>query len=308
MVGERRVACRFLALGMLLLAACSPGSDRAAPPRPATDRTVTVGSFDFAENELLAELYSQALEAGGFDVRRAFNLGPREFVSPALARGLVDVVPEYAGTALAFLSLGGAQPGPDVAATHADLVSTVAVGGLTALAPAPAQDVNTFVVTRRIADRVNVRTLSELAAAAPQLVFGGPPECPSRPFCLAGLERVYGLRFKEVVALDAGGPLTRQALRDGGVDVALLFSTDPAIGAEGFIELADDRRLQPADNVTPIVRREVVARAGPRLPQALDSVSGRLSTGELRAMNAEVAGGAAVPTVAAAWLRAQGLR
>ena len=309
MVGERTISRRLLALALVLLAAsCSPRSGPAARPEPAGDRTVTVGSFDFAENELLAELYSQSLETAGFEVRRAFNLGPREFVSPALARGLIDVVPEYGGTALAFLSLGSAQPGPDVAATHAELVRSLSSTGMTALAPAPAQDTNTFVVFRRTADRLNVSTLSELAAAAPQLVFGGPPECPSRPFCLAGLERVYGLRFKEFVALDAGGPLTRQALRDGGVDVALLFSTDPVIGTEGFIELADDRRLQPADNVTPLVRGEVLARAGPRLAQALDDVSRRLSTDELRAMNALVAGGADLPGVAATWLRAQGLR
>jgi len=307
MAGERRISLRFLALGMLLLAACRSESVDPAPRVAPNDGTVTVGSFDFAENELLAELYSQALEAGGYDVRRAFKLGPREFVSPALARGLVDLVPEYAGTALAFLSLGALQPGPDVAGTHADLVRTLAQGDLTALAAAPAQDTNTFVLTRPTAERLKVSTLSDLAAAAPQLTFGGPPECPTRPYCLAGLERVYGLRFKEVVPLDAGGPLTRQALHEGGVDVALLFTTDPAVGGEDFVELVDDRRLQPADNVTPLVRREVVARAGPRLSQVVDSVSGRLSTDALRALNAMVEEGVAVPAVAASWLRAQGL-
>ena len=306
MAGQRRITLRILALGMLLLAACRPEAVEPVPRTAEDEGTVTVGSFDFAENELLAELYSQALEAGGYDVRRAFNLGPREFVSPALARGLVDLVPEYAGTALAFLSLGTVQPAPDVAATHADLVRTLAPGDLTALAPAPAQDINTFVVTRPTAERLGVRTLSDLAAAAPRLTFGGPPECPTRPFCLAGLERVYGLRFKEVVTLDAGGPLTRQALREGGVDVALLFTTDPTVG-EAFVELADDRRLQPADNVTPLVRRDVLARAGPRLTQVVDSVSGRLSTDALRALNAMVEEGVDVPAVAEAWLRAQGL-
>ena len=163
-------------------------------------------------------------------------------------------------------------------------------------------------VTRRTAERLNVRTLSEMGQAAPELTFGGPPECSTRPYCLAGLERVYGLRFKEVVPLDAGGPLTRQALREGGVDVALMFTSDPAIGREGFVELADDRRLQPADNVTPLVRTEVLARAGPGLAQVVDSVSGRLTTDELRALNAMVEGGADVPAVAASWLKAQGLR
>ena len=306
----RRVTLRTLALVVMLvlLVGCEAGSDGARRPAEAGDGTVTVGSFDFTENELLAELYSQALEAGGHDVRRAFNLGPREFVAPALARGLVDLVPEYAGTALQFLSLGAVPPGPHVAGTHADLVRTLGSRGLTALAPAPAQDANTFVVTRPTAERLGVRTLSDMAAAAPGLTFGGPPECSTRPYCLAGLERVYGLRFKEVVPLDAGGPLTRQALREGGVDVALLFTSDPSLSSAGFVELADDRQLQPADNVIPLLRTEVVARAGPGLARVLDAVSARLTTDELRALNAMVDRGAAVPSVAAAWLQGQGLR
>ncbi|MFN2506903.1 MAG: glycine betaine ABC transporter substrate-binding protein, partial [Acidimicrobiales bacterium] len=97
------MALRIAASVTILLAACSSGPGERRSPTPTKDGTVTVGSFDFAESRLLAELYSQALEAGGFDVRRAFNLGPREFVAPALARGLIDVVPEYAGTAVQFL-------------------------------------------------------------------------------------------------------------------------------------------------------------------------------------------------------------
>lgn len=106
--------------------------------------TVTVGSLDFAESELLGELYSQALESGGFTVRRAFDLGPREFVAPALARGLVDLVPEYAGTALQFVSLGRAQPGADPVAAREALVQALTGTGVTALQAAPAQDANTF--------------------------------------------------------------------------------------------------------------------------------------------------------------------
>lgn len=307
-MARQRHILRILLLGLLLLVSCRSGSDDGRGPSPPTGRDITVGSFDFAENELLAELYSQALEGGGFDVRRVFNIGPREFVGPALARGLLDFVPEYAGTALRFLSLGSVQPAPDVAGTHAALVRTLAPAGLTALTPAPAQNANTFVVTRTTAERLRVGTLSELAAVAPRLTFGGPPECSTRPYCLAGLERVYGMRFREVVPLDAGGPLTRQALREGAVDVALLFTTDPALGSDGFVALADDRHLQPADNLTPLVRTEVLARAGPRMSQVVDSVSGRLTTDELRALNALVAGGAEMPTVAASWLESQGLR
>ena len=308
MARQRHITLRFLLLGLLLLGACRSGSDDAGGREPATHAAITVGSFDFAENELLAELYSQALEGAGYDVRRVFNIGPREFVGPALARGLLDLVPEYAGTALRFLSLGSVQPAPDVAATHAELARTLAPAGLTALSPAPAQNANTFVVTRRTSERLRVGSLSDMGPVAPRLTFGGPPECSTRPYCLVGLERVYGLRFKEVVPLDAGGPLTHQALREGAVDVALLFTTDPALGNDGLVALADDRHLQPADNLTPLVRTEVLARAGPRLSQVVDAVSERLTTDELRALNARVAGGAALPTVAATWLRSEGLR
>ena len=290
----------------LVAAACTSGPGAPGSSDRARDGAVTVGSFDFQENELLAELYSQALEEGGFEVRRAFDLGPREYVAPALAGGLIDLVPEYAGTAVQFLSLGAVAPGPDPGATHDALVRSLAATELTALAPAPAQTANTFVVSGATAARYGLRQLSDLQAVAPQLTFGGPPECPSRPLCLAGLERVYGLRFGEVVALDAGGPLTRQALQGGGVDVALLFTTDPAIARLGLVELADDRRLQPAENITPLARKEAVARHGGRLVDLIDAVSRSLTTDDVRELNGSAAEGRTVGEVVAGWRRAKG--
>ena len=318
MRSHNRMALRALAAAFALLVACtadSPsGPDRATPsPSPganAAANTVTVGSFDFAESELLAELYSQALEGGGFTVRRSFNLGPREFVAPALARGLVDLVPEYAGTALQFVSLGRAEPAADPGATREALARALEDTGVgvTALEPAPAQDANTFVVTRATAERLGLQRLSDLAGAGADLTLGGPPECASRPLCAVGLDRVYGARFKEVVALDAGGPLTLQALRAGAIDVALLFTTDPAVGDQTLVQLADDRALQPAENVVPLVRTEVVDRGGTRLVGLVDAVSQRLTTDKLRSLNQLVAGGSGVPSVAATWLAAEGLR
>jgi hypothetical protein len=108
------------------------------------------------------------------------------------------------------------------------------------------------VVTGATASRYRLRTISDLARAAPGLVFGGPPECPERPDCLPGLRRTYGLRFRAFAALDAGGPLTRQALEGGDIGAALLFSTDPAIRARHLVELADNRDLQPAENQRPV--------------------------------------------------------
>lgn len=295
------MAWRTAALVAVLFAGCT--SSRQQPgASPGPDDTVTVASFDFAESRLLAELYSQALEAGGYKVRRAFDLGPREFVAPALVGGLVDLVPEYAGTALQFVSLGAVQPGANAEETHEALARGLKEKDVTVLLPAPAQDANTFVVSRRVADRLGLRTLSDVARVGAQLTFGGPPECSARPLCLLGLARVYGIRFREVVPLDAGGPLTRQALGNGVVDVALLFTTDPAVGGPDLVELVDDRGLQPAENVTPLVRTELLDRAGPRLAGAIDAVSRRLTTDDLRQLNTLVAGGADVADVAGTWL------
>jgi osmoprotectant transport system substrate-binding protein len=143
---------------------------------------------------------------------------------------------------------------------------------------------------------------------APRLVFGGPPECPERAYCLRGLQRAYGLRFKAFIPLDAGGPLTLQALEAGSIGVALLFTTDPGIPARHLVILADDRGLQPAENITPLVRKDVIVRYGPRLVALLNKISARLDTGTLRALDAQVElDGHGPRPVARAWLRVHGL-
>ena len=173
---------------------------------------------------------------------------------------------------------------------------------------APAQDANAFAVSRATADRYNIRTLTELAAVASRLTFGGSPECESRPLCLVGLQRVYGITFDEFVALDASGPLTHEALRDRVIDVALLFTTDPAIEQDDLVALADDRNLQPAENITPLVRTEVLDRFGPRLASLVNTTSARLTTDKLRDLNAQVADGRRARAVAARFLAAEGLQ
>ena len=151
-------------------------------------------------------------------------------------------------------------------------------------------------------------SIADLARAAPQLVFGGPPECPERAYCLPGLQRTYGLRFKAFIPLDAGGPLTLQALEAGSIDVALLFTTDPAILARHLVVLADDRGLQPAENITPLVRKDVIVRYGPNLVALLNRISALLDTGTLRALDAQVElDGHGPRSVARAWLRAHEL-
>ncbi len=153
--------------------------------------------------------------------------------------------------------------------------------------------------------RYSVSLRSKVAAA---LVFCGPPECPERPYCLPGLRHTYGPRFRAFVGLDAGGPLTRQALLAGDIDVALLFTTDPAIRERRLVVLADNRGLQPAENIVPVVRRATVERYGSGLVAALNAVSARLSTPALLALNAPVElDGRGPGAVAERWLRDQGL-
>jgi osmoprotectant transport system substrate-binding protein len=269
---------------------------------------ITVGAFDFPESVLLAHIYGDALKAEGFPVRVLPGLGSRELVDPALLSGLIQLVPEYAGSALQFNSLGRQSATSDVMATNKALTQLMADRGVVAGVPAAAQNTNAIVVRAATAARYGLRSIADLARVAPRLAFGGPPECPGRAYCLPGLKQAYGLRFKSFIALDAGGPLTLQALTEGNVDVALLFSTDPSISARHLVVLADDRGLQPAENITPLVSRDVVARYGTGLVAALNDVSARLSTLTLRALDARVEIHGQDPgQVAESWLRAQGL-
>jgi osmoprotectant transport system substrate-binding protein len=288
---------------LALLVACA-GSASEPPPRPPD--AITVAAFSFTESEILAQLYAQALEASGYPIELVLNAGPRELIQPALADGLIDLVPEYAGSALSFLTLGAAQGTANVSHTHDALSQVVAPNDVIALSPSRAQDSNAIVVTQATADEFGLRDTSDLTPVAPQLVFGGPPECANRRLCLAGLESVYGLHFREFIPLDSGGPLTLQALRSGGIDVALLFTTDPAIVSEGLVVLTDDRALQPAENVTPLLRREMLSVHGNGVVETLDAVSALLTTSDLREMIGQVVGGRTARAVAASWLEDQG--
>ena len=206
--------------------------------------------------------------------------------------GLIQLVPEYAGSALDFLSLGRLPATSDAAATHASLARSAEGRGLVAAQPAPAQNTNAIVVTAATAARHHLRSIEDLPRLRRDLVFGGPPECPQRKYCLQGLEGAYGLQFKSFTPTDAGGPITRQALVSGQIDVGLLFTTDPGIAAQHLVVLADDRGLQPAENITPLVSEEDGDRYGQPLLDTLDAVSARLSTEHAALPQRAAAGGA----------------
>jgi osmoprotectant transport system substrate-binding protein len=254
---------------------------------------------------VLAEIYAQALEARGIRVERRPGIGPRELVEPALERGLVELVPEYAGSLLGFLA--GSPPSSGLVATRSQLRVQLDARGLVALRSAPAQDQNGFAVTADTAEALGLETLSDLSGRA-GLVLGGPPECPERPLCQLGLEEVYGIEFASFVPLDRSGPLTSDALTRGVVDVALVFTTSAEVVRHDLVVLADDRGLQPAEHITPVVRIDTLQRFGSELSMIVDAASSALTTAALRALNAEVEiGGRPAADVAAEWLAEQGL-
>src|SRR5438128_3524136 len=283
----------------------------ATPTASAVTRPdVIVGSTNFYEQITLGELYSQILEANGYKVTRKFNLGNREIVEPALESGQIDVDAEYLATLLAFVDKNGtiAKPTTDPKTTQTGLQKALDPKQLTVLDFAAATDQNGFVITKATADAKNIKAISDLQPYAGNYVLGGPPECPQRPFCQLGLKTVYGLEFKDFKPLDAGGPLTVAALEGKQIDVGLLFTSDPSIVAKNFVLLDDNKHLQLADNIAPVVRNALLQKDDGTLKRLLNSISAKLTQGELNDMNKQVAVDKAdSKVVAAAWLKKQGL-
>lgn len=298
---SRVVGAAFIAVA-LISSACGegagPGGDTKAGP------TITVGSTNFGEQLILGEIYAQVLESNGYSVNRQFNLGSREVVYPALAGGQIDLLAEYTGSLLTFK---GGTPSTDSDTTAADLAAAIASDGLTPLAYSPAQDKNGFVVTADTARNLGLVAVSELAAHNGELVLGGPPECPERPLCLIGLRDLYGIEFRGFIPLDVGGSLTVAALEGGEIDVALLFTSDGVIAAKGFVLLDDDRNLQPAENIVPVIRDEILSAYGSRLADLLDAVSAKITTSDLSELNKRYTVDAVdADVLAREWLQANG--
>ncbi len=278
----------------LVAAACSSDDGTIEGP------TIKVGSANFSESALVAEIYAQALEAEGYSVDRKLNIGSREIYKPALESGELDLIPEYIGTMLT--NLGGVATS-DSTSTHAALQAAWEPMGISVLDFAPAQDKNGIVVTKATANEFGLITTSDLAALNGTLVFGGPPECPNREFCLIGLTDLYGLDFAEFKPLDVGGPITVTALETGEIDVALLFTSSGVILAKDFVLLDDNLGLQPAENLAPAVRTEILDAYGDRFEDVLRAVSVALTTEELIALNKAVeVDGEDPDKVAATWL------
>jgi osmoprotectant transport system substrate-binding protein len=305
----RKYTTWVTALAIALVACTSNDEPSTDTQSQDTDRPrIVVGSFDFAESRIIAEAYALALEDAGYPVERLGSVASREIMEPALEQGFVDFVPEYQGTVLSFLNLGRASGnwGPDE--TQRKLADAFRERGVDVLDYAPAENKNEVVVTQETADRYKLESISDLKKVAPELVFGGPPECPSRPLCLIGLEQEYGLEFQEFQPLDVGGTLTVAALEGEEVDVAVLFTTNPEITAKGFVVLQDDLNLQPSEHLVPVVRKEIAQTYGEDFSRVVDSVTEHFSTTALRQLNGEVEIEGEDPAEAAReWLAEEGL-
>jgi osmoprotectant transport system substrate-binding protein len=262
---------------------------------------IRVGSKNFTESIVIAEIYAQALERAGLSVDRRLNLGSTQIALEAMARGDIDVYPEYTGTAL--IDVLHHAPIGDPAATYAFVRAAFSRDyGLVWLQRSPMNDSQGIATTRAISQRDRLRTLSELSREAKHLRLATIPEFISRPDGLPGLQRVYGgFRFASVRTYDIS--LKYQALLAGDADVATAFTTDGAIAVDRLVVLEDDKHLWPPYNVAPVVRAAALSRE-PRIAAVLNSISPALTDTAARAMNAAVESQDRDPAdVAAAFLR-----
>jgi osmoprotectant transport system substrate-binding protein len=264
--------------------------------------SIVVGSANFPESELLADIYAGALAAKGVQVTPKLNIASRETYVPALKSGEIDLIPEYTGAFAKYLNADA-----DTSSEAAALASLKAAlpDNLTALEPAAAQDKDSITVTRATADKYSLKTIDDLAPVAKDLVLGGPPEWKNRSYGVPGLKKTYGLEFKDFKALDVAGPLTVQALKNGQVQAANLFTTDPSIKANDFVSLEDTKSFFGAQNVIPVLTK---SKATPEVTAALNGVSAKLDTDTLASLVTKVVVDKQdAKAVADEWLKANSL-
>jgi len=270
----------------LVLSGCAADS--------SSDGPIVVGSQAYYSNEIIAEIYAQALESAGFEVERKFQIGQRDAYLPELEAGTVHLFPEYTGNLLQYYS-------PDTAASEADEVYaellTALPEGLRALAMSPATDQDSYNVTKEFAAANQLVSIADLAGVG-ELVLGGPPELEERPYGPKGLLETYGV----TVAFDATGDITFDALLSGIVSLANIYSADPRIAEYELVTLADPEGLFLASNVVPIVSSEFADR----LAAVIDPISKALTPEGLVALNLTSTKGASAAAIATEWLSANG--
>ncbi|MFI6288685.1 ABC transporter substrate-binding protein [Streptomyces sp. NPDC051018] len=254
--------------------------------------SLVVGSASFTESKVLAELYAQILADAGYKTS-VTTVKNRELYEPSLEKGEIDVVPEYAATLAEFLNAKANGPkapdekpvaSSDVTATVTALTALAEPRGLKVLPAGGAVDQNAFAVSREFAGKNNLKTLSDLGKSKLKVKIAAGDECEVRPFCAPGLKKTYGIDVTGVDPKGVGTPQSKQAVRDG-VDQLVLTTTTDAV-MDGLVFLEDDKKLQNADNVLPVVNAKDAGDAG--IAEALDKITKALTTEDLAELNRKV--------------------
>lgn len=291
------------AVAAITLSACGgdPMSSANNSGQAASGDSIIVGSADFPESQLIAKIYAEALKSKGVEVTEKPSIGSREVTIPALKDGSIDLMPEYGGALLQYLDAETKAVSSEDVATE---LATKIPSGLTLLNASEAEDKDVLAVKKETAEKYNLKTISDLEPVAKELVLGGPPEWKTRVNGVAGLKSVYNLEFKEFSALDAGGPLTLNALLSGQVQVADLFSTDPALSENNLVALEDSKNLFLSENIVPVINEK---KSSSTVQDTLNKVSAALTTEDLIEMNGRVAKFEDIGEVAKEWLQSRNL-
>jgi osmoprotectant transport system substrate-binding protein len=291
-----------VAAAALGLSACGGGDPTSSDTGgQAPSDTIVVGSANFQENVLLANIYAEALKAKGVKVSTKLNIGSREAYVPGLEDGSIDLIPDYTGNLLLYFDKNATATSSDdvYAALPAALPSDLEV-----LDQSSAEDKDAIVVTQETATKYNLQSIADLAPVAGDLTLGGPPEFKTRPDGIPGLEQNYGVTFGSYRTLDAGGPLTENALKNGQIDAGDIFTTDPLIVSENWVVLDDPEANFAAQNVVPLINK---AKASDTVTSTLNAVSAKLDTQSLIELLTKVYAKEDPATVATDWLSSVGL-
>ncbi|HEX4831775.1 MAG TPA: ABC transporter substrate-binding protein [Trebonia sp.] len=281
----------------------SSGAGGGNPLAPSSTGSVVVGSANFPENELIAEIYILALQAKGVKVTPKLNIGAREVYYPQVTKGAITIIPEYNGTLLS-VEVDKTSTAKSAADVDADLAAKLPPT-LEVLNPAPATDSDSITVTAATAAKYHLTSIADLKAVAGQLTLGGPPEFKTRSDGIAGLKNTYGVVFKGFTPLDESGPITLSALTSGKVGAADVFTTTPQIISDKLVSLSDPKSNFAAQNVIPLIYKPA---ATPTITSVLNAVDAKLTTSALLQMdNQVITNHANYSTVAASFLQSAGL-
>jgi osmoprotectant transport system substrate-binding protein len=251
------------------------------------DVQLTIGSKNFTEQKVLGEIYAQGLEAAGYKVSKDLNLGDEKTALAAVKSGEISGYPEYTGTALlSFFGKQADQLPKDEMEAYEEARAGFEAEGLVALPPTPFTSSNEVAVTQETADKLGLKTISDLEGKSQDLVLYGSPECRQRLDCLLGLQQVYGLKFKKFVPVDIAR--RHEVLSNGSADVSIVFTTDPQIQREQEVLLEDDKGMFPPYNSTLVLRKEVADKAGESLTKTVELIQEQLTDENMQELNARV--------------------